>query len=150
MPNRDRDPLTGIPPSRHPFQVWILAACLISGISTAVFDAGPATLRELLPVWAFWLWGAVLMMGGFFGLLGAFWEDRITGLLMERLALIAISGGSMVYAVTVVSLAGKVGYTTAAYTMSVGIAGFWRVRHINRALRVLSRWMDQHYDWGGD
>lgn len=141
----DRDPLTGVPPSRHPFQFWALAACALAGFATA-FDFGqPGTLVELMPDYMVTLWGWTCMIGGVLGLVSSFWRDRITGLLLERIALTAIGGVMLIYGAVLYFVAGDKGYVASSFCIGIGIASAWRIVHINRELKVLTRWIGEHF-----
>lgn len=135
------DPLSSVPPSRHPFQIWVLAACALSGFST-VFNLGsPKTLDDLLP--AFWvtIWGITLMIGGTAGLVAAWLPDAITGRLLERLALAGIGGMAVVYAGVILQQVGyRIGATTVILLLSVSAASVWRIRQLNREIRLLGIW----------
>lgn len=141
----DRDPLTGVPASRHPFQFWALAACSASGFSTA-FDFGqPGTLVELMPEYMVLLWGYTNMLGGLLGLAASFWKDRITGLLLERLALFAVGGVMFVYGAVLYFVAGEPGYVASSFCVGIAFASWWRIVHVNRELKVLTRWIGEHF-----
>jgi hypothetical protein len=140
----DRDPLTGVPPSRHPFQFWALTACFLSGVASAIGPGKPGTMQELLPDYMVDLWGWTMMVGGLLGLIAGFWKDRITGLLMERLALLTIGGVTLVYGVVVLAVGGLGATTAGTFCLSMSVASFWRVVHVNRELRTLSRWIEQN------
>lgn len=136
----DRDPLTGIPPSRHPFQIWLLAAAVFSGAQTLIQgDRAPATLEQLIPSWSIYTWAALLLVAGVLGIPAGWWRDRITGLLMERIALASLAVSTLVYASILLSVAGKPGTVSACFQLSVGIACVWRILHVGRELRGLKR-----------
>lgn len=140
----DRDPLTGVPPSRHPFQFFALAACIIAGASS-VFDLSrPGTMEELLPEYAVALWGCVMMVGGALGITAGWWIDRIMGLLIERVALGAIAGVTGIYALVLVALNPGISGVPAAFLTSICIASIWRIRHVNRELQTLSEWIERN------
>lgn len=140
----DRDPLTGIPPSRHPFQMWMFLASVFSGAQALIRnDAAPATLEGLIPTWTVLVWAALLVVAGAVGVPAGFWKDRITGLLMERIALAALCAAVVVYGLVLIDVAGKPGTVSACFQMSVGIAAVWRIRHVNRELKILKTWL-QH------
>lgn len=141
----DRDPLTGVPPSRHPFQFWVLCACVLGGAASA-FDFGrPNSLDEFLPHYIVLVWGWTLMIGGLIGLAAAWWPDRITGLLLERIALWGIGGITAVYGAVLLKVLGHTASVSAFFCISIAMASFWRIRHVNRELKVLSRWIDRNF-----
>lgn len=140
----DRDPLTGVPPSRHPFQFWALAACVLSGLQVGFGIGRPTTLEEILPDYMVALWGWTLMIGGFLGLVAGWWRDRITGLLLERIALTTIALITLIYGVVVAKQAGGPAVVTSSFLISISVSAGWRIVHVNRELRTLQRWIEQN------
>lgn len=139
----DRDPLTGIPASRHPFQFWMLTAAVFAGTSALLTEAAPATLESLIPQWTVYVWSFLLITGGALGLPAGFWKDRLTGLLLERIALASLAAACFVYAIVLLAVAGGPGTTAAVFQMTVSIAAIWRIVHVNRELRLLTLWISK-------
>lgn len=144
------DPMAAVPPSRHPFQIWVLVACILSGITTVGDWGRPGTLNEILPEYMMMLWGWVLLLAGGLGIAAAFWKDRITGLLIERIALGGLGGILVVYGVAARIVGGSSATVIMIMCASLGAASFWRIHHVHRDLRRLHRWIEAHYDNGGD
>lgn len=138
-----RDPLSAIPPSRHPFQVWLMFALVISGASN-LFTPGAVTSQ--VDPFFHKIWACTLLVGGLATLVGTFWRDRVTGLLLERLGLGTVGMSSSVFSILAVEqlglAQGVVGWTLTA---SVGAAAFWRVVHVNRELAALGHFVAQNY-----
>lgn len=140
------DLLTTVPPSRHPFQFWALTACVISGAGSA-FDFGqPRTLAEIMPSYMIVLWGWTIMISGLVGLIASWWPDRISGLLLERIALGGIGGSCAIYGALLYKIAGGPGFFAATFCMSIALASAWRIMHVNRELHVLQRWIERNLD----
>lgn len=135
-----RDPLTSVPPSRHPFQIWLLLACALGGTSTVFSWGPPGTLEMLLPNWVVVVWGITLMIGGSVGLVAPWIPDAITSRLLERLALFGIGSMATVYAFVILYVAGRVGLVSFILLTAIGAASLWRVHQLNREIRVLGRW----------
>ena len=142
----DRDPLTGVPASRHPFQFWALAASMFAGLSTVLQIGEPGTLVALLPKHTVIAWGATVMVGGALGVVASWWKDRITGLLLERIALAGIGGGTFIYGGVLIYVASSAATTAALYCLATAIASAWRIRHVNRELGVLTRWIERAFE----
>lgn len=136
----DRDPLTGVPASRHPFQFWFFGASALSGTFATLSFGQPTTMVTLLPNGYVTVWGATLFVVGVLGMVAAFWRDRLTGLLMERIALAGLSGLMFVYATILIARAWGPGSASATFLASVGLAAAWRIHHVSRELRILERW----------
>lgn len=136
----DRDLLTGVPPSRHPFQFWLFGAAVLNGLFILLAIGEPPSMVSLLPGYALSIWGIVLLVVGTLGLIAGFWKDRITGLLLERIALAGLSGAMFIYASAIFAVTGKAGVAAATFMVSVGLAGIWRISHVGRELKILDRW----------
>lgn len=138
-----RDPLAAIPPSRHPFQFWVMFGLILSGASN-FFIPGSEVLRQGLDPFSHKVWAGTLMIGAIVTLISAWWKDRITGLLLERIGLVSIGISCPVYAAIV--LTQVPGIATSAIVMAtVGIASIWRAVHVTRELRVLRAFMARNY-----
>lgn len=142
---RNRDPLTEIPPSKHPFQFWMMAACMMSGFSNMVRYNKDSAFNDLLPPWSVFGWGFILFVSGSLAITAAWWRDRVTGLLLERLALSALAAACTIYAIAVALLVGGDASQTIAFTASAGIASAWRVRHLNHELFRLARFAEREF-----
>lgn len=132
------DPLSPVPPSRHPFQFWVLAACLFAGVVNLVTRPDTA-FAESVPYIVTVIWGLLLSCSSLLGLVSAWWSDRITGLLMERAALTALGIGAVSYGLFLILVVGSIATFPGSLTFGVGVASLWRVRHINREISVLTR-----------
>lgn len=131
------DPLASVPPSRNPFQVWLLTASVASGWVNLLEGPDTSFNREM-PGWIAVAWGLILVLGGTIGLISAWWSDRITGLLLERTALGSMAMAMFAYGSVVLYTFGWIGFQTSSMTIAAGIACLWRVRHINRELAILA------------
>lgn len=134
-----KDPMTAIPPSRHPFQLWTLLACVIGGAGNLV-DSKSA-INALLPHYIVLVWAVSLLFSGLLAIVGAFVKDRIFGLLLERTGLSTLGVAATCYGLGIMFVAGQAAVVSGPLTISVGIASFWRVAHVNRELRILSKFM---------
>lgn len=138
-----RDPLSAIPPSRHPFQFWSLAACIAGGLGNLHGSSG--LLSSLLPRYAVVTWAVIMVLAGVIALVGAWWRDRVTGLLMERVALTAIASACLVYGGSVLYLFGDGVALAGSIALGVSIAASWRVIHVNRELKALREFIDRTF-----
>jgi hypothetical protein len=136
-----KDSLTAIPPSRHPFQLWCLLACILGGAGNLV-DSKSA-INQLLPHYIVVIWALTLMLSGILGIWGAFSRDRINGLLLERAGLTTLGTAAIAYGAGIAVVAGQPAIFSGALTASIGIASLWRVAHVNRELKVLQRFISR-------
>lgn len=130
-----KDPLSAIPPSRHPFQFWAMLACAVTGAGNLVDSQSP--VNDLLPPFSVALWALMMLLGGSMAMVGAFAKDRLLGLLMERFALGAIALAAGVYGVAILYVAQREALTAGALTTGISIASLWRLVHLRRELKIL-------------
>lgn len=138
-----RDPLTAIPPSRHPFQFWTMMACVLGGIGNLV--GSDSIINELVPRYLVIVWALSLLIAGLLAIIGAWTRDRVFGLLLERAGLSTLTLAAIVYGAAITYLVGGAAAVSGPLTMSVGIASAWRVVHVNRELRILEKFIDSNY-----
>ena len=140
-----RDPLTAIPPSRHPFQFWAMVALAAGGIGNLIDPA--SVINELADGYVARAWAALMALSGFLSIIAAFWSDRVTGLLMERISLTAAAGVLAIYAIGVSVVAGINNATLATVlSSSLAIACLWRALHVTRELKVIKMFMARYYE----
>lgn len=147
-PYRDRpyvpakDPLGAIPPSRHPFQFWVLSALAFNGL-TNFFAAGSEAVASTVDPFFHKVWALTLFVGTMCALIGAFWRDRVMGLLLERVGLVTMGVSTPVYGIAYAFQVGPSAIGPAIIMLSIGVASFWRVVHVNRELRILRGFMSR-------
>lgn len=140
-----KDPLSAIPPSRHPFQFWVLFALFVSGAAN-FFTPGSVVLREGLDPFFHKLWAVTLMISTLLGLISAFLSDRISGLLVERIALLTMGLSCPAYAIVVgIQMGVQFAFVSIVIMFSIGIAGVWRAVHVSRELRILRHFVTRHF-----
>lgn len=132
------DPLSAVPPSKHPYQFWAMAACVMGGFGVLV-GARPGSLEALLPQWAVYLWAVILLGGGSMAIFSAWWHDRTIGMLVERIAHFSIGLGTFVYGIGLIAVFGIDRFSPLAFGIS--LAAMWRVRHVTRELTKLRQFM---------
>lgn len=140
-----KDPLTAIPPSRHPFQFWVMFALAMSGLGN-LFTPGSAVLQEGLDPFFHKLWAALLLISAAMALAASFWRDRVSGLLVERIALITMGSICPLYGIVVIL---QIGFTEGLIGISImisaGIAALWRAVHVNRELKILRHFVTRNF-----
>lgn len=122
-------------------------ALALSGLDVVAAGPPPSVAQMFLTVTTI-LWGILMMFGGVTSMLASFWPDRITGLLLERIALFAVGGACWVYAACLYAVydVSSVGYLNLTTFLAIGAACFWRIRHVSGELKTLSRWIGWRED----
>lgn len=121
---------------RNPFQLWMLAACVLSGLAGLFAPGANANaINRLLPGWETEAWFIGLALFGLIGLIGSLRNS----LLIERVGIVALSMLAALYSVGVVAAAGTRGLFVALLVAAFAAACATRFVQINRDLRVLTR-----------
>lgn len=140
-----RDPLRAIPPSRHPFQFWVMVAMTLSGLAN-LLTPGSEVLQEGLTPLYHKTWALTVFVSAVLAIVASWWRDRIMGLLMERAALWSMGLACPIYAVVVYAQA-SIGASAVGVTLtaSLGLASLWRAVHVNRELKILRHFVARHF-----
>lgn len=131
--------------SRHPFQIYILALCLLTGIPTMLGIAPkPGAIESLVPPLIAVVWSYTLVIGAAMGLGGSFWRNRGTGLILEQLGLSFAGYSCLFYAVILVVYAWAQGGLVAAsvitgFGLSCLIRSHQIQQYLNRVNGVAKR-----------
>lgn len=127
------DPLSA---GRHPFQVFILALCLLSGLPILVGQYTAGSVEETLNAGIAYAWGASLVFGSATALVGSFLPRASygTAVIMERVGLQVTGYAALIYA-TIIALQGNLGGVLATGIVGAfGAACLARARDIGRVL----------------
>lgn len=141
MARSRRDPLSPIPPSKNPFQFWMFVAFAVAG--TADFFTGFLyALHAPLPLYAARSWDLMALIGGVVGVVVPWMKDRVSGLLLERLALASVGMATVIYVFMggfyIFSRDGVTGIPFASIlAVGSGIAALWRARQVTRELEMI-------------
>jgi hypothetical protein len=118
--------------SRNPFQLWVLAACVISGvIGLLPLGARTGTIDRLLPTLAALLWYGGLLASSAVCLAGAVIRHPLC-LLVERVGMVLLGGLLAGYGGAVLLTAAKV--PTGYLLVALAFATVQRIRQIGREL----------------
>lgn len=161
-----RDPLGALPPSRHPFQVLLMVALVVIGLS-AVALSPPGSVNALLPDFGRYLWATVTLVGGGGTIVASALRDRAYGLLVERITLGLLTVAAPIYAFAVARLAARgpdvpagglvthltgptlpgwvSGIPPAMIFIGIGVAAGWRIVHVGRELGMLRDYLATHH-----
>lgn len=130
--------------ARHPYAVYLLALCVLSGLLALLGTATgqptePPAVAAAVPEWARLAWYSLLICGGSLALLGVLWPhqrivDLVTGLLWERRGVYGLTLGAALYGVALIALDGPVSKVSGALTVGFAVASAMRVRRIGHDL----------------
>lgn len=129
--------------SRHPFELFTLILCVAVGVPALVADARPGSINEALPHWAVDVWGAGLAGGAIVALVGIGWSNRVTGLILEQVGLVAVGCATLVYAAGALVTVGVTALVPAGIVAAFGLSCLWRwlqiQRDLNRVRKAVER-----------
>lgn len=124
------------PPVRHPFQVFLMGASVVSGaVGLIVVGSSPSLARVLdEPTLALWQLG--LAISGVLGLVAAAKArtDEAWSMLLERLALLVIGPYACIYGL-IIATNGAAGLAAAPIITGYGTACLWRAWQVHRRLK---------------
>jgi hypothetical protein len=116
---------------RPPERIWLLAvAVLAGGLYLAGFAPPPSVVDAALPHWVRPVWYSLLLSGGLIGLVGIWWRDVTTGLMLERVAMVWLAAGMIAYTISIVWFAGPPGVGAALFL------GGWAAALLARTIQI--------------
>lgn len=127
--------------SRHPFQVFVLALCLVTTIPTILgFSPAPGSMQAIVPWPIAVIWAYILFGGAAAGLFSAFMKNRGTGLIVEQFGL-SLAGLSCCFYACVVGYYGfeRGALIPAGMVGGFGIACLVRAGQIQKYLDRMNR-----------
>lgn len=123
---------------RNPLAVYLLALCVVSGVSLLSGVSTSGSIESELPFAAARIWGVMLTAGASSTLLGMFWQgDRRTGLLIKRTGLLTLSIAAFIYAAVILAAAGMQGAFVCGIVVGFGVATAIQFVRINRRVHQI-------------
>lgn len=119
---------------REGFEIYVLGLCLLAGIPLLLGKSRPGSIQSLLPEEWQVIWSLFLVGGSLLALIGIFWPNRATGLILEQVGMVPTGVAALVYAVVVLIMAGWSGVIPVAVVGGFGVACFRRWYRIQRVL----------------
>lgn len=122
---------------RHPFQTFLLALCVVSGIPLLFGEQPAQSVETLLPAWIAMTWGWSLAGGALVALVGSYWprSNYATALTIERIGLIIVGPAALLYATVLMLYAGLAATVAAAITLGFGAACIKRGRDVGKIIQ---------------
>ena len=112
------------PASRFPADpraVFVLAFSVFVGVIALAIKAQPGTLREAMPDWGVYAWGALLVLGSAIALIGM-WIQSVNGIITEQVGSAMVSVAALFYSILMVIIAGDQALVSAGIVFAWGIA----------------------------
>lgn len=122
--------------SRNPFQVFSMCLCVIVGTVAVTTGFRPDSIQQILPWWYEDAWGWLILAAGVAGIVGIVWPKRVTGVVIEQLALVTLGGAMATYMVAAWLAFGLQALFLIAFTLTLSVACFRRWYELERALRA--------------
>lgn len=131
-----RLPLTG---RSQRFEVTYFVLSALFGAALLIWAPPPTSLESQLPGWVVTLWAVALVTCGCVGLIGSYWRGHfVTGLLLERAALLTAAAAGTLYDVAVFSRAGWGATGAAVWVSAYTVSCLLRARDISTVLADLT------------
>lgn len=128
---------------RHPFEVAMLVAAMISGIALLITDARPRSVTESMPTLVQAFWEVGLVVAGVVGLMGISWRGQMSTSLGVELFGIAVLGTvTTMYTIALYTVSGAAAIAAGAFVGAVALASWSRIWQITRDLRRVARAAD--------
>lgn len=119
---------------QHPFEVAMLLSAAAVGVSRLLAGSTSGSLERTLPPGLLLVWYVLLTFGSVVSLVGVFWVEPVTGLLVERSGLWALSSACAVFGVAIVTVGGLRGVAASLFLFGFTVACLLRAVDIGRIL----------------
>jgi len=134
---------------REGFEIYTLILCFVAGGPVLFGGARPGTIQSLLPPdWQI-VWGLTLTLGALSALVGIFWPQRATGLIVEQVGMVATGVAAMIYSVVALGVVGWTALLPSAMIGGFAVACFRRWFRIQRALKKAEALAARRKEVGG-
>lgn len=125
--------------SRHSFELYGLGLCVAFGFPLIFGNATPGSIAATLSPLQQDIWGVMLCLGATIAIVGIAWKDRVTGIILEQIGLMAVGCSTILYALVILYATGSSGYLSAGIIGSFGLACISRWRRLGKALKRAGR-----------
>lgn len=127
----------------NPLAAVLMLLSTLSGLALIFGVSRPSSITTLLPWWAATLWAWVIALSGLAALIGMWWQPRVTGLLIEKTAVLVAGIGAFYYAVVTLFYAGQLAIFPAGMILAFSAACCARTVQISRFLKAVEREVNQ-------
>lgn len=135
---------------RHPFEIFTLFLALVTSLPV-LFGVTPApgTIRAVLPPVVAFIWALTLCVGSLVALVGVWWKERATGLIMEQLGLACVGVVCIIYFVVALVAVGWSTTIPMGIVLGFGLSCLWRWRDLQRSINEVYAWEQSRHRRGG-
>ena len=133
--------------SRHPIQLFMLGLCFLASAPTLLGAIPPpASIEASLPIELVRGWSGLLFFGAAIALVGVYWRNRVTGIIIEQVGFIWLGLAAVVYSAAIGKVVGVDNGAGVNIAMIFGfaMAAFWRAGQIQSDLNELHRLQKIH------
>jgi hypothetical protein len=125
---------------RHPFQVAVLAASLIVGLTLIVSDLQPRSVVAAMTSPVRLVWELQLTAAGVVSLMGIYWPGRLqVRLWIEVCGVVVLGFATTMYTIALFAVQGSAAIAAGAFVAALAVAAWWRVGQVVRDLRRMAR-----------
>lgn len=125
--------------SRHPFELLFLGVAVAQGMSgLASTEVRPGSIEEGVGHGGTLVWYFAILLSGLAALVGIYWPDRATGLLLEAVGLFTVGICTIFYGVAALILLGGIAFYPSLTLLGYGVAAVWRANQIRRFLATVA------------
>lgn len=126
--------------SRHPFELFFLYLVVATSVAgLAAKNVRPGSIQEGVGHVGSLIWYVALLGGGLAALIGIFWRERATGLVLEAVGLFVSGIATSFYGVSAIVLLGGVALWPGVNLIGYGAAAVWRSIQIRSILVRVDR-----------
>lgn len=121
---------------RHPFEVLVLLAAIVVGVTLTVTGVEPRSVASAMPGWIQNLWHFLLIAGGAIGLFGIFAPTKLVARLgTEAAGVVVLGSATTMYSIAIFSISGLNALAAGAFVVALALASWTRAYQILRDIR---------------
>lgn len=128
--------ITPIRWSRSPIQAFFLFLLAVAGILVVLGLSENILVRQIGPPWS-GIWGAASTIGSTIALIGAYWKNQVTGMIIERAGISLLGLAALYWLATVFVFTKADGLYTEIMTALFILICYLQVRYINIHINLI-------------
>lgn len=135
--------------ARSSLQSYFLGLIVVTGVLIATGISRNPAIAEMGEPYAT-IWGICLSVGAATALIGGYWREQLTGMLIERSGILLLGGSAALWAILVALKTHANSPATVLFTSAFAFACFRHVRYINQHMNLIlkavadSKEQDEH------